>query len=447
MRLQDQVYEVYRNNINENMEENRKGALAMKEALEKSPLNHNGVLEKTLQIPKVIDEQTVEQFQAITEMTIRVFDKVIEEYRKNPEYRGLFPFSKELEELILLPPAYDGNLAIARLDLFYDKDSGDFRFCEINTDGTAAMYRDLEMRKALGFIPAHKAVEEAFELEPFELFDSWVQTFLSLYGTYGKKKENPFVVMADFLENATIKEFEEFERSFKKAGVDCEICDIRTLKYTDGALYTAQGKKIDAIYRRAVTADIMAHFEEVKDFVNAVRDDAVFIAGAFVTQIIHNKWIFHVLRHDMTKAILTKEEFDFVEKHIPLTLELTPEYISLEEVRSTKDRWIIKPMDAYASKGIYAAGKDYSQEDWDKLTGDLYGTGYLCQEYCRQYLTDNIDFSWGDGEWHPYINMPGLYVYNRKFAGVLMRMACEENIIVAHDNERTVPVFVVKGKK
>lgn len=447
MRLQDQVYEVYRNNINENMEENRKGALAMKEALEKSPLNHNGVLEKTLQIPKVIDEQTVEQFQAITEMTIRVFDKVIEEYRKNPEYRGLFPFSKELEELILLPPAYDGNLAIARLDLFYDKDSGDFRFCEINTDGTAAMYRDLEMRKALGFIPAHKAVEEAFELEPFELFDSWVQTFLSLYGTYGKKKENPFVVMADFLENATIKEFEEFERSFKKAGVDCEICDIRTLKYTDGALYTAQGKKIDAIYRRAVTADIMAHFEEVKDFVNAVRDDAVFIAGAFVTQIIHNKWIFHVLRHDMTKAILTKEEFDFVEKHIPLTLELTPEYISLEEVRSTKDRWIIKPMDAYASKGIYAAGKDYSQEDWDKLTGDLYGTGYLCQEYCRQYMTDNIDFAWGDGEWHPYINMPGLYVYNRKFAGVLMRMACEENIIVAHDNERTVPVFVVKGKK
>ena len=447
MRLQYQVYEVYRNNINENMEENRKGALAMKEALEKSPLNHNGVLEKTLQIPKVIDEQTVEQFQAITEMTIRVFDKVIEEYRKNPEYRGLFPFSKELEELILLPPAYDGNLAIARLDLFYDKDSGDFRFCEINTDGTAAMYRDLEMRKALGFIPAHKAVEEAFELEPFELFDSWVQTFLSLYGTYGKKKENPFVVMADFLENATIKEFEEFERSFKKAGVDCEICDIRTLKYTDGALYTAQGKKIDAIYRRAVTADIMAHFEEVKDFVNAVRDDAVFIAGAFVTQIIHNKWIFHVLRHDMTKAILTKEEFDFVEKHIPLTLELTPEYISLEEVRSTKDRWIIKPMDAYASKGIYAAGKDYSQEDWDKLTGDLYGTGYLCQEYCRQYLTDNIDFAWGDGEWHPYINMPGLYVYNRKFAGVLMRMACEENIIVAHDNERTVPVFVVKGKK
>ena len=52
------------------------------------------------------------------------------------------------------------------------------------------MYRDLEMRKALGFNPAHKAAAEAFELEPFELFDSWVQTFMSLYDTYEKKKEN-----------------------------------------------------------------------------------------------------------------------------------------------------------------------------------------------------------------------------------------------------------------
>ena len=183
------------------MEENRKGALAMKEALEKSPLNYNGVLEKTLQIPKVFDAETVEQFKEITETSIRIFDKVIGEYRNNPKYRKLFPFSKELEDLILLPPSYDGNLAIARLDLFYDQSSGDFRFCEINTDGTAAMYRDLEMRKALIYNPAHKAVEEKFELVPFELFDSWVREFLSLYDTYDKKREYPLVVMPDFLEN------------------------------------------------------------------------------------------------------------------------------------------------------------------------------------------------------------------------------------------------------
>ena len=60
-------------------------------------------------------------------------------------------------------------------------------------------------------------------------------------------------------------------------------------------------------------------------------------------------------------------------------------------------------------------------------------------------MTDNIDFAWGDGEWHPYMNMPGLYTYNGVFQGVLMRTCCGENIIVAHDNERTLPVYTVTG--
>ena len=39
--------------------------------------------------------------------------KVRDEYRRNADYRALFPFSKELEELILLPRQYDGFLPIA----------------------------------------------------------------------------------------------------------------------------------------------------------------------------------------------------------------------------------------------------------------------------------------------------------------------------------------------
>jgi hypothetical protein len=43
------------------------------------------------------------------------------------------------------------------------------------------------------------------------------------------------------------------------------------------------------------------------------------------------------------------------------------------------------------------------------------------------------------------MNMPGLYTYNGVFQGVLMRICCGENIIVAHDNERTLPVYTVTG--
>ncbi|MBE5969197.1 MAG: hypothetical protein E7242_03090 [Lachnospiraceae bacterium] len=444
MRLQEQVFEAYREHINSHMEENKKAGLVAKEAIENSPLMYNNVLDKTVHIPKVFDKKAIADFEDVVAMSYKIFGKVIEEYRTHEDYRKLFPFSKELEELILLPRRSKSFLPICRIDIFYHEDSGDFKFCEINTDGAAAMIRDLELRKALVHNPAHKEVEKKFKLEPFELFDSWVKTFMDIYDSYEKKNDNPHVVLTDFLENATLKEFEEFERHFKAAGISCEICDIRTLKYENGVLYTKEGKRIDAIYRRAVTADIMDHFDEVSDFINAVKDDAVFIAGDFATQIIHTKWLFYVLHHERTKKFLSDEENAFVEKHVPLTVEFSKEYISLEEVNNNKDKFMLKPMDAYASKGVYAAGREYNQADWEKVTKDLYGKGFVAQEYCTQYMTDNIDFAWGDGKWHPYINMPGLYTYNGKFTGILMRMACEENIIVAHENERTAPVFMVK---
>lgn len=447
MTLLEEVRSEYKRQVDEHYDENRVAALEIGNLLEASPLNYNGVFDKTVHIPKVYDQATIDRFQKIAGITYRIFSKTIDEYRSNPEFRALFPFSKELEELILLPIPYESRLPIARFDLFYYEDTGDFKFCEINTDGTAAMVRDLEYRKVLDRNPAHRAVSAIYDLEPFEVFDSWVETFLRIYSTYSKKVDHPNVAIVDIMANATTGDFDEFQRRFLAAGVDCEIVDIRDLKYRYGALWSPSGKKVDAIYRRAVTADIMDHYEECADFIAAAKDDAVFFAGSFATQVIHTKWLFYVLHHPMSKAFLTEEEQDFVAKHVPLTLELSEEYISLEEVRANKDKYMLKPMDAYASKGVYASGRECTQEEWDRVTGELYGTGMICQEYCEQYLTENIDFAWGDGQWHPYINMPGLYTYDGVFHGFLMRMAADGKIIVAHENERTVPVFVVKGRK
>lgn len=445
--LEKEVFESYVDHINSHFEENRQAGLVIKDIVEHSRLSYAGVLDKTVHIPKVFAPETIDKFKEIVRITHRIFEKVINEYLTHEDYRKLFPFSKELEDLILLPAPYQGLLPIARFDIFWHEDTGAFKFCEINTDGTAAMVRDLELRKALAHNPAHQAVAARYDLQPFELFDTWVQVFLRLYDGYPKKKDKPHVAIIDIMENATTGDFDEFADRFRKAGVTCEICDVRKLTYKDGVLYSPEGRQIDAIYRRAVTADLMDHYGDVTAFLDAVRDDAVFFAGAFATQIIHSKWLFYVLHLDRTKAFLSQEEVAFVEEHVPLTVEFSPEYISLEEVQAKKNEYIIKPMDAYASKGVYAAGHEYSQEDWNAVTKAHYGKGMICQEYCSQYLTVNIDFGWGDGTWQPYINMPGLYTYDGEFAGFLMRMACGEKIIVAHENERTVPVFMVTGKK
>ncbi len=59
------------------------------------------------------------------------------------------------------------------------------------------MVRDLEYRKAIVHNPAHQAVLEQYDLQPFEVFDSWVKTFLELYKTYPKHVETPNVAIID----------------------------------------------------------------------------------------------------------------------------------------------------------------------------------------------------------------------------------------------------------
>ena len=440
------VREEYISLIGSDIENNRKGALALKGSMERSPLYfRDRFTSKTLQIPRLYSGEDIGRFEQIVSTAYGIFEKVIREYLNSADYRTLFPFSKELEELILIPTGYASELPMARFDIFYHEDTKEFYFCEINTDGTSGMNEDRLLDELFIDNPAHQEMRRRHELHTFELFDSWVQTFLDLYRTYESKTYGPNVAIVDFLDTGTLREFQEFARRFQRAGVNCEICDIRELRYENGRLYSAAGHVIDAIYRRAVTTDILEHFNEVQPFIRAVRERSCFLAGAFRTQIIHHKWLFHILHLERTKRFLTADECAFVEDHIPKTIPFEPGFIDIEEVISHKDKFILKPQDSYASKGVYA-GVEFPEMEWEKLAREAYKTGYIRQDYCPQYSEPNIDFAWGDGEWHRYISMAGLYVYNRKFAGVFSRAAEGNGIIASHRNERTQPTYLVSEK-
>ena len=204
----------YENYIKSHFEESRISGLAVKEYLYQSTVAYRGRCVHTLHIPKIYSREEIEDFKRIVSTTYGIFEKIIREYLKNPEYRKIFPFSKRMEELILVPNLYDSVLPIARFDIFYSEKNGEFKFCEINTDGTSAMNEDRELNIALQYNNVHQHMKEKYEFGTFELFDTWVDTFMRLYGTYEKRKENPRVAIVDFIDShASVTEFEEF-RSF-----------------------------------------------------------------------------------------------------------------------------------------------------------------------------------------------------------------------------------------
>lgn len=442
----ESIQEEYKSYIEEHMEESEKAAQSVKDFLMNSPAYYHGRLRvHTLQIPKVFSEDTIRIFQNIVKITYSIFTKVIREYLDNPEYRKLFPFSRELEKLILVPNLYDSLLPIARFDIFFNEDDHSFKFCEINTDGTSAMNEDRLLNQALELNPAHVQMKEKYQFKSFELFDSWVETSLSLYDTYEKKVEKPYIAIVDFLDNGSVTEFEEFKKRFQKYGYDCEVCEITKMKYRDHVLYSPSNIPVDLIYRRAVTTDIMAHYDEVRDFTEAVKNQDVCIMGSFCTQIIHNKWLFKVLREEPTLSLLTREEQLFVNEHIPYTNLLDDHFFDVNQVTEDKNRWIIKPLDSYASKGVFA-GIDFNEEEWLAIVRENINQGYIYQEYCPPYRTENISFTEDDAKFKTYTNMSGLYVYNGSFKGVYSRLS-DGGIISSQYNEKEVATLVLENKK
>ncbi len=413
-----------------------------------STAKYHGRCVRTLYIPKIFTKEDIRIFEKAIGDLYGIFDKIIQRYFEDAEYRKLFGFEKELEELILRKKTYESNIPIARIDIFYYEDTGDFKFCEFNTDGTSAMNEDRELNKAVRLTKAYGVFEEKYEMETFELFDTWVEEFLKIYkefaGNTGKDKV-PGIAIVDFMENATEQEFKIFKERFEAKGISARICEIRELTYLDNTLYSKDGMEINAVYRRAVTSDIMKHYDEVQALIQAVKDGAVCLIGEFRTQIVHNKVLFKILHDPVTQRFLSEEEREFVKKHVPFTASLEAGNFDYDQVIQNRERWIIKPEDSYGSMGVYA-GVEYGQEEWKEKVDAATGNHYLLQEFCRPYETPNIDLmKRRDAEIMNYSNLTGMFVYNGKFRGIYSRISQSE-IISTQYSEMALPTIVVNKK-
>ena len=263
-------------------------------------------------MPKMFTEEMAAYFKKAAESMYKILEKVIHEYQTNAEYRKLFGFDEKLEKLILRPNHYECALPIARIDIFFNEDDFSFKFCEFNADGSSAMNEDKELNQAIRLTSTFDKFTEKYNVRTYELFNSWVKAFMDIYRTYDRAVENPHIAIVDFFGGDISREFTAFQKAYEDSGLTCEICEITDLSYENGKLLSPSGKQINAIYRRAVTCDIMRNYDKVQPFIKAAENNDVCLIGDFKTQVIHNKIVFKVIHDDMTSAFLTDEEKQYV---------------------------------------------------------------------------------------------------------------------------------------
>jgi hypothetical protein len=393
-------------------------------------------------VPRLFNNEAWARLTYIAETTHTILCKVIEHYRENEQYREIFDYDPRLVELALLPRGYNAVLPFMRLDIFLNEETLESAFCEINGDGSAGLNEDREIVNSIKTSKTYQEFARRHTVEPCELFETWVQEFIAIYNTFEGKVETPRFAICDYLDVGIVDEFKIFCEYFAKAGYECVVEDVRNLRFDGTNLYDGQGRTINAIWRRSVTNDVVEHWDESQDLINAVREGAVALIGAFSGHIIHDKQIFEALRHPLTKELLTPEENAFVEQQVPATYFLSESDCNLEDVRANKNAWIIKPTDAYGAKDVYA-GKLFSEEEWnqivDKFSEGKAGAPFLVQKYITPYQTKTLppqeDEAWllENGlmetpsnqlpvQGAMYNNLSGLYVYNGKFQGIFSRL-------------------------
>ena len=388
-------------------------------------------------VPYLFNKADLDYIGAQCRMAHGILCKVIRRYLDDPSYRAMFKLPPEVERLVLLPCNYDQLLPMGRFDFFLDEDDLSYKFCEFNTDGSGAMSRDFIIGQALMKSETFKRFSQRHEVRQFELFDSWVEAFMRIYRTDENAVEHPTVCITDFRESGVFSDFSRFIEAFERAGIPARFVDTRAFEFDGEHLRDASdGTVIDAIYRRAVTSELLQHPGECDALIDAVAAEKVCLIGHFRTTVVHSKMVSIALFDEKTRAFLTPEERAFIDAHLPRTYQLTstPAGFTLDEVKANKDSWIIKPADDYGAHGVYP-GVDFDAAAWERIVDDNLDSGYIVQEFYPPRHVDIVNTELDEADpckVESWESMPGVYLYDGKPVGFYCRLGQEGVIAIDH---------------
>lgn len=396
---------------------------------------YKGEIVPYLHLPMLYHEADLACFRDILHRMHLICEKMIRLYQACPEVRALYDFDPRIETLILQPLMYEPYVPMGRFDIFYHG-KGEFQFCELNTDGSSAMNEEAELNRCIRQSAVMQEIRDLPKVwtQSFELFHSWVDAIKPIYHDFTSGWPNfPVfrrlrVAIVDFLDSGVGIEFERFRQTFLERGYDCEVVDPRQIKVQDGFM-TVEGRRIDIVYRRLVTADLLNRYDEIPGFIEGLGQKTCVI-GSLHTQVVHSKRFFEMLHHPELEDVWTPQEKEWIERHIPHTEYLSARHLEDPQITTQKDAYILKPIDSYASKGV-VTGMSATDAEWLELLREKADAGYIIQKYAKQPVNRNL---------HPrtmeiesFHTITGLFTYAKQLAGVYVRAGKKDIISGLHD--------------
>ena len=399
-----------------------------------------GYLIPSLYHPYIITQEEFLLLKEQTEKMAVILSKIVPLYLKHSEVAIFFGFPENLHEWISFDPGYSNSIPISRYDGFWNGKT--FKFCEFNTDGTSGLKDMAVLDEAFLQTQIGKEVAAYYKLKRFNLPKAILNTLIAVYKEYGGKNK-PNIAITDYTEQGTSDEFLYLKDFFISSGYRTEICDLRKFELKKDGLWCGNFK-IDLVYRRAVTDDILEHEKDSQVFIDACKKQAVCVVGPLRSQIVHSKLVFPFFYSTLAKKYFTKEENEFIRNHAPWTKKLVDIEHLIPKIIENKNEYFLKPHNSYATDGIIC-GTDMSAEEWARSiekTMNLKNSPYLVQKKIdipkHKFAVDE------KGTLKEFNVKLDPYVFGNIFCGCYTRIS-NKNIIALNHHGMLLPCFIQNG--
>ena len=354
------------------------------------------------------------------------------------------------DALIDIEPGYPTASTASRLDAFLRPDS--LWFAEYNAESPAGVGYTQRLCELFDGTDVMSRFRQQRVVSYHRVIDALLEALIASYREWGGTSRAPTIAIVDWREVPTWTEFEILRDAFNAAGVPTIVCDPRELVFANGAL-TAQGARIDLVYRRVLVNDVLARPDECRALVAACTARVVCMANSFRCKLAHKKAFFAILTDPEHASLFSPAELAVVRSHVPWTRVLDDVEVDkgdwrgdlLELARAWREHLVLKPNDEYGGTGV-TLGWELSDSDWsarlESALDDPYGT-WVVQERIpvRREIFPQFDLA-GNVSMNDMLVDLAPYLFRGRMAGYLTRLSGSGLANVTSGGGQ-VPAFVV----
>jgi uncharacterized circularly permuted ATP-grasp superfamily protein len=287
-------------------------------------------------------------------------------------------------KLVAVDPGYENVSVTSRLDSFLTDEN--YQFVELNAECPAGIaYQDVAA-EVFCELPLMKEFTKQHRVSPMYCRQDMFNALLTSYERVRGRGRKPQIGIIDYKGLPTQREFELFKEFFENHGYATTIADPRDLEMREGKLHHGDFR-IDLVYRRVLTTELLQKIDECKAFVEAYKTGAAVFVNSFRTKYVHKKMLFGVLTDARHQHYFSEVEREAIKHSVPWTRRIEQtrttyngeEIDLLEFVRANRDRLVLKPNDDYGGHGIFI-GWELDSVAWDEAIEKALAGDYLTQE-------------------------------------------------------------------